>query len=141
MTCLKGKIMIHSISTFNADFKKSEVEGVPTEHAHLLEYYRSFQNKYSLDIPSNSLLSFDLEDNKLTHLSIFEKIKKAEKVEKTLTFKNIMVEVDRILDKSVRDMIGDRNIVKEPVGVLFSGGLDSTLIAYYVLKNVVNEVP
>ena len=48
--------------------------------------------------------------------------------------------LDNLMDETIASMIRDRNIVKEPVGVLFSGGLDSTLVAFYAIKNSHKEV-
>lgn len=140
LTCLEGKIMIHSIGTSKKTETSNESQDIPEEYKHRLEYFEAFKSKFSLDIPSNTLFSFDLEENTLDHLEISAKIKFNKELNNKPKFADLEKEVDRILNKSVKDMIGDRNIVKEPVGVFFSGGIDSTLIAYYVLKNVIDEV-
>jgi asparagine synthase (glutamine-hydrolysing) len=114
----------------------------------ILEYSNS-----SKKINPQSIISYLSHDSVLTPKSIYSNINKLEpatyavyknkkirknkywnppqKISNNKSFSEISESLDNALEKSVRD----RLVADVPVGVFLSGGLDSSIIAYYATKN------
>jgi asparagine synthetase B (glutamine-hydrolysing) len=107
-------------------------------------YYSQLMNgKKSLEIVNNSLFLIDFNSLEFTHRLLNESSHHDSK------FKNLFIDLHfdsadhsrklvvdsifNILNESVRSMITDR--INDSISILFSGGLDSCLLAYFTLLN------
>lgn len=103
-----------------------QLDYVPTPHT-------IWKNVYKLE-PASYVL-FDLQRIK-QHKTILECVERGKfwqpKFETTKTsLEDAMSNLDRMLDAAVRN----RLVADVPVGVFLSGGLDSSIVAYYAKKN------
>lgn len=137
LTCMNEKIIFHSNSIHLKIGDISDIDK-PTnlmDKKYLL-YYNSMMEKVSYELPANSFLSLNIKDKNFNYHKLFDDRINVNNITKLNdSFECVNENVISLLSKSVLCMIHDRNIVEEPIGILFSGGIDSSLIAYYTLKH------
>lgn len=93
----------------------------------------------SIEVPRNTVLSISHKDSKIRRYildSISEPIIFSLPRNPNLILEESVNELSTLIEESIRLMINDRIIEGESISILFSGGLDSTVIAFFILKAV-----
>lgn len=134
------------ISLKDDDFNK------PMDVKSKYSYYSDLmKNKNTYELPNNSIFIIDFNSMNIFHHVLNQQLqfnqskifvqdsnpfKILEIKENKQTFKRKLLDsLLNILNTSIISMINDRIISGEPISVLFSGGLDSSLIVYFILSN------
>ena len=111
------------------------------------------ENIYILEIPSNHLLLINLNDkqNNLTKISLYENpfipkvhlLRFNPKSTKISTYEKLTEICHENIRQSIKKRINDilnENKNYYTIGITFSGGLDSTLLAYYILLETLDYI-
>ena len=118
----------------------------------LINLYNSDNNNiYILEIPSNHLLIINQNENSNNKLSLYENpmmpkvhlLRFNQKLNKITSYEKLTEECHQFLRQSIKKRLKDiliNNKNKYTLGITFSGGLDSTLMAYYSLLETPDNI-